>query len=433
MASFLKNAFGGAKAPEPANPDPDFADFAEAPNPAPEAATQDATAGSGGGAAAAATAVPYTKWYNVHERHSLSEFRLEGIILLISSFIFFLHMIGARRNRSRAKAWIRAHAPVLQKEYALVGFGGVPTLDSEDVNPDTLIREKSLFEFATYATGRQNTAFTDFKLTLTKKFNPIVNGFEHVASFFVETVDAPKDAIEVLTYPFDGKESLTVPSAPGASEIRAKDAKSTYDGFVWGVVHKDVMRRVRDDRYDVSLTFTKDNPKLPAWLTVMSESAEITDTLLTPELIAAVQAAGDLFEYIIISDQPVDKPATLEETTPRKRLFLKYALPSNGNYDNLLPLFSHFIQLPDVLVKVAHFRPEVSKKIRSTREHAISELKKTAESQRQEELLLEREKARKAKRDAELKGLDAKAQKRYLEKEREKEMRRSQKRQTQRA
>ncbi|KAJ4141474.1 hypothetical protein NW768_000687 [Fusarium equiseti] len=430
MASFFKNAFGGEKAPAAANPDSDFADFAEAPSPAPEVGTQDATAGS---AAAAATQVPYTKWYNVHERHSISEFKMEGIILLISSVIFFLHMVGARRNRSRAKGWIRAHAPILQKEYALVGFGGVPTVDNEDLNPDKLIKEKSLFEFATYATGRQNTAFTDVKLTLTKKFNPIVNTFEHLAGFFVESVPAPKDAVEVLTYPFDGKENLTVPSVPGAAEIRAKDGKSTYDGFVWGVVHKDVMRRVRDERYDISLTFTKDNPKLPAWLTVMSESAEITDTLLTPELIAAIEAAGDHFEYMIISDQPVDKPLTLEETAPRKRLFLKYSLPSNGIYDTLLPLFSHYLQLPDLLVKVAHFRPEVSKKVRTIRENAIAEIKKSAESQRQEELLLEKEKARKAKRDAELKVLDAKAQKRYLEKEREKEMRKNQKRQTQRA
>ncbi|CAJ0553671.1 Ff.00g121830.m01.CDS01 [Fusarium sp. VM40] len=430
MASFFKNAFGGEKAPAAANPDSDFADFAEAPSPAPEVVAQDATTGS---AAAAATTVPFTKWYNVHERHSISEFKMEGVILLISSVVFLLHMIGARRNRSRAKAWIRAHAPVFHKEYALVGFSGVPTADNEDVNPETLIKEKSLFEFATYATGRQNTAFTDVKLTLTKKFNPIVNGFEHLASFFIESFDTPTDAVEVITYPFDGKENLTVPSLPGASEIRAKDAKSTYDGFVWGVVHKDVMRRVRDERYDVSLTFTKDNPKLPAWLTVMSESAEITDTLLYPELIAAIKAAGDLFEYIIISDQPVDKPLTLEETFPRKRLFLKYALPSSGNYDTLLPLFSHFLQFPDVLVKVAHFRPEVSKKVRTIRENAISELKKSAESQRQEELLVEKEKARKAKRDAELKGLDAKAQKRYLEKEKEKEMRKAQRRQTQRA
>jgi hypothetical protein len=157
MASFLKNAFGGEKAPEAASPDSDFADFAEAPSPAPEVGTQDATVGS---AAAAATQAPYTKWYNVHERHSISEFRMEGLILLVSSFIFLFHMIGARRNRSRAKGWMRAHAPIIQKEYALVGFGGVPTVDNENLNTDTLIKEKSLFEFATYATGRQNTAFT---------------------------------------------------------------------------------------------------------------------------------------------------------------------------------------------------------------------------------------------------------------------------------
>ncbi|KAF4986569.1 hypothetical protein FDECE_15885 [Fusarium decemcellulare] len=430
MASFFKNAFGGAKAPEEpvASPDSDFADFAEAASPAPEPVVQDATAQA---AAPAATARPYTKWYNIHERHSLSEFRLEGIILLISSFIFLLHMIGARRNRSRAKAWIRAHAPALQKEYALVGFGGVPTMDN-DVKPDTLIKEKSLFEFATYATGRQNTAFMDVKLTLTKKFNPIVNGFEHIAGFFIESFDTPKDAVEALIYPFDGKENLTVPPLPGATEVRAKDTKSTYDNFVWGIVHKDVMRRAREERYDLSLTFTKDHPKLPLWLTVMSESAEITDALLTQELIDAVQTAGDLFEHLIVSDQPTDKPVTVDETTPRKRIFLKYRMPSSSNYENLLPLFSYFLQIPDALVKVAHFRPEVTKKVRNTRENAIAEIKKAAEDQRQEERLVEKEKARKAKRDAELKGLDAKAQKKYLEKEKDKELRKSQKRQTMR-
>ncbi|KAF4976198.1 hypothetical protein FZEAL_7090 [Fusarium zealandicum] len=428
MASFLKNAFGGAKSSEApaASADSDFADFAEAASPAPEPVVQDATAAS---AAPAVTARPYTKWYNIHERHSLSEFRLEGIILLIASVIILLHMIGARRNRSRAKGWIRAHAPALQKEYALVGFGGVPTVDN-DVKPDTLIKEKSLFEFATYATGRQNTAFMDVKLTLTKKFNPIVNGFEQLMGFFVETWDAPKDIVEAFIYPFDGKESLTVPSLPGASEIRAKDAKSTYDGFVFGIVHKDVMRQVRDERYDLSLTFTKDSPKLPLWLTVMSESAEITEALLTPELIDALKIAGDLFEHLIVSDQPIEKPITLEETTPRKRLFLKYRIPANGNYENLLPLFSYFMQLPDVLVKSAHFRPEVTKKVRNIRDNAISEIKKSAEDMRQEERLVEKEKARKAKRDADLKGLDAKAQKKYLEKEKDKEMRKSQKKQS---
>lgn len=40
----------------------------------------------------------------------------------------------------------------------------------------------------------------------------------------------------------------------------------------------------------------------------MTESAEITDKLLTPELIKAIEQAGDDFEYLIVTDQPVDKP-----------------------------------------------------------------------------------------------------------------------------
>jgi hypothetical protein len=49
---------------------------------------------------------------------------------------------------------------------------------------------------------------------------------------------------------------------------------------------------------------------LPNWLTVMTESAEITDTLLTPDLIKAAESAGDSFQYLIVTDQPVDRPKT---------------------------------------------------------------------------------------------------------------------------
>jgi hypothetical protein len=40
----------------------------------------------------------------------------------------------------------------------------------------------------------------------------------------------------------------------------------------------------------------------------MSESAEITDALLTPELIKAVTEAGEDLEAMIITDQPIDAP-----------------------------------------------------------------------------------------------------------------------------
>ena len=378
------------------------------------------------------TGRPYTKWYNVHERHSLSEFKAEGLILAVSFIVFLVHFIGARANRSKAKKWAKAHAPVLKNEFALVGFGGAHTVD-EEVEPEKVLKEKSLFEFASYATGRQNVAFMDTKLTLTKRFNPIVNLTETAFSFFVDSFHAPQDVMEAFIYPFDGKEALTVPGLPGAAEVKTKDSKSTFDNFVWGLVNKDLMQRAREDRFDLSLTFTKDNSKLPNWLTVMSESAEITDALITPELVDAIKAAGDLFDFLIISDQPTDRPKTIEQTVPRKRMFLRYRLPSNNNYESLLPLYSYFLRLPDALVQVAHFRPEVLRKVRNARENVISDIKKLEADENREERLVEKEKAKKAKRDAELKALDAKAQKKYLEKEREKELRKSQKRQTTRA
>lgn len=67
---------------------------------------------------------------------------------------------------------------------------------------------------------------------------------------------------------------------------------------------------MREERYDLSLTTTRDHAKLPVWTTVMSESAEVTDMLLTPELIKAVSDAGDNFEAIIVSDQPINAPRT---------------------------------------------------------------------------------------------------------------------------
>jgi hypothetical protein len=73
------------------------------------------------------------------------------------------------------------------------------------------------------------------------------------------------------------------------------------------------------------------------------------------------------------------------------------------------------------------------RKVKTTREEMIRKLQRAEEDEKAEERQLEREKAKKMKRDLELKGLDAKQQKKYLEKEKEKEMRKMQKKQTTRA
>ncbi|KAI0191127.1 hypothetical protein EV127DRAFT_69086 [Xylaria flabelliformis] len=427
MADFLKNILGGNKpadTPVPAKADSDFADFAEAPQPTP--LPFQTTAGGLTAGGPIPTARPYTKWYNVHERHSISEFRTEGFILAVIAIICTVHFIGSRLNRAKSKAWAKAHTPLLTSEFAQVGFGGSRISGDES---DKVLKEKSLFEYASYATGRQNVAFMDVKLSLMKRFNPMVLYPDFIIGFLFDSYPMPEDSLGATIYPFDGKEAQIVPSVPGAAE-RSKDSKSTYDGFVWAVVNKNQMKQLRDERYDVSITFTKDHPKLPIWTTVMGESAEITSALLTDELVDAINKAGDLFDYLIITDQPVEKPKTLDEAVPRKRIFLRYRLPSSNNYEDLLPLFSYFVRLPDQLASVAHFRTEVLRKVKSVREENIKQIQKLAEDEKAEERALERDKAKKAKRDADLNALDAKAQKKYLEKEREKEMRKAAKKQT---
>ena len=223
---------------------------------------------------------------------------------------------------------MQAHAPILENEFAVVGFGGRRIPSADDVQssgllkamasdqltmPPELLKEKTAQEFVTYATGRQNVAFIDVKLSLFKRYNPLTLMLEWALSFFMESIGTPTERMEATLYPFDGREKdlIPVPSSREQAELeaRVKGMQSAYDGFVWAVVHKESMRRLRDDRYDISFTSVKDNSKLPPWAVVMSESAEITDLLLTPELIKVIEQAGDeIFENLIITDQPVDKP-----------------------------------------------------------------------------------------------------------------------------
>ena len=165
----------------------------------------------------------------------------------------------------------------------------------------------------TYATGRQNVAFTDINVKLFKRYNPATLIIETILGFLFESFPTPVERMEATSYAFDGREKELVPAQNQqqleAIEAQAKSRSSVYDPFVFAIVHKDLMRRIREDRYDISLTSTKDHAKLPIWATTMSESAEITEKLLTADLVKAVESAGDAFEYLVVTDQPLDKPS----------------------------------------------------------------------------------------------------------------------------
>ncbi|KAJ5661771.1 uncharacterized protein N7477_009387 [Penicillium maclennaniae] len=404
MAGMLKNVFGSGS--RPAKPDDDFADFVEAPNPSPASLVADSTTIQ----ASSTDAVPFTAWYRVWERTSPRDFMQEAMIMPFILIIVLFHVWGTRKNRRRAKEWANAHVPLLQKEFAVVGFDGVArTAEGEAVtvelaNPEKSLKEKSPNEFSTYATGRQNVAFLDIALKMPKRYNPIHYFMEYAGSFFFESWEAPAEKYEAMLYTFDGKEKDLVPVL-GKDTSSLKVNNSTYDGFIWAVVHKSHMRKFRTDRYDASITFSKDHPKLPSW-------------------------AGNDFEFLIVSDQPVDKPTKIDETIPKKRIQLSINLSSA--YSATVPLFTQFLRLPDKLVAAAHFRGEVMRKLRNVREEEIKKLRRVEEEEKAEERKIAAEKVKKEERERILRSMTADEQRKFLERETAKDQRRLQKKQTRR-
>ncbi|KAL7267055.1 hypothetical protein RUND412_010367 [Rhizina undulata] len=442
MANILGGLFGGtsAKGPAVASND-DFADFSTASTSI-ESIVSTATA------AATTASTPLTvpaftgPWYAIWERASLSDFKSEGYIILLLIAVISVHLWGTKRNRSIASSVIASIKPVLQKEFAYVGFNrlGKPNTlekapaggtelgsgpgEDEDVLPtEQCLKEISPLEFVSYASGRMNIAFMHTTLKLQRRSNPIAWLGEYVLGFFFESLETPTDTATITISPFDGQDAG-----------KASGHNSKYDNFVWGIVNKKSMKRWREERYDLSLTKTTDWEGLPAWCAVMGESREVGETVLTKDLKEAVEGLEDVLEYLIVTDMPVDKPIKSEEFTPKKRITLHFTLPSDtSDFSKLPALIQAFIRLTDHLVSTAHFRPEVLRKIKATREEEAKKLQKLENEEKAEEREAEKALQKKNERERKLRGMSADEQKRFLEREREKELRKSTKKASRKA
>ena len=64
----------------------------------------------------------YTKWYRVWERTQPSDFYLEAILIPFILLALLVHFMGTSKNRRKASKWMAVHYPVLDSEFALVGY-----------------------------------------------------------------------------------------------------------------------------------------------------------------------------------------------------------------------------------------------------------------------------------------------------------------------
>ena len=105
-------------------------------------------------------------------------------------------------------------------------------------------------------------------------------------------------------------------------------------------------------------------------------------------------------------------------------------LDTGSSFASTLPLFQYFLRMPDHLVSAAHFRPEALRRIKATREEQIAKIRRLDDDEKAEERKLQGDKLKKEKRDQMLSRMSADEQRKYLEKERERDSKRREKKKT---
>ena len=96
-------------------------------------------------------------------------------------------------------------------------------------------------------------------------------------------------------------------------------------------------------------------------------------------------------------------------------------------------MFNYFLRLPDQLASQAHFRPEVIRKVRTVREEAQKKITRVSDKEQAGERLKESEKKKKELRDNRMRGMSAEEQRKFLDKEREREGKKNEKRMSKKA
>ncbi|KAG6919419.1 hypothetical protein DXG01_006302 [Tephrocybe rancida] len=347
-------------------------------------------------------------------------FQLE--LYLLGGLVAFLAVVltGIHRNKAKATKWHNAYLPVLEKQFSKpLGQHGL----AKDGNSD----------FYTFSTGRRNIASLHTVFTLRPRHDP----FQYLFQFGRTLIDLhyrPKDDV-----------TLDFKLAPGAL---AAD-------FVWAVVAKEELLSIKNDRWDLRFMPSTDLHQdervnlsasfalghvwcvtLPAFVSDTSsdaqlvEFADVTDNLLKPALVAALRDPKVLpyFRSLSVTDQPRDRPeAPLPVNKRQKHVILSLSL-SSGCVEDAADLVSALFPFIDTLNAI-NLRPETRSKLKRTREELDKSLKADSEREKKEEETQAAEDKKAAKRQVEqerIAKLPAAEQQKILEKERKRNLRKSQ-------
>ncbi|KAN0127458.1 DUF1682 domain containing protein [Lactarius tabidus] len=309
-------------------------------------------------------------------------------VIIYGMFFWF----GSESNRTRANSWLSAHMGLLEKQFSRPTAG--------DLTAD------GYSDFFNFSTGRRHIASLHTVFTLRPRHD-LFQLIYQTGWALIDLLYTPKDD---LSLDFKLHATVAVPD------------------FVWALVVKEEANSIKNERWDLTFTKTTENPSFPPNVVVMSEYADVTESVLKIAR-PLLQALKDpkiqpYFRSLTITDQPRVRPSAVP-AHKEKHVILSLATPSATHAAESVPLVSAIFDLIDGLEKV-NLRPETKSKLKKTREEFSKTVKDEAEREAREEAADAKLAAKRRAEEERIASLSAAEQQKLLERDRKRTLRKTQ-------
>nr|BAJ95502.1 predicted protein [Hordeum vulgare subsp. vulgare] len=260
------------------------------------------------------------------DRNYIVEIIYVSIIVLYAVNFFN----GKRKNDSIAASWIESVQPILSSNFSEYGKGQIV--------------KESNYSYKVVAEGRQNCIGLQATLELRKRH----------------------DLLSVVTeLLWKANDVLTIDVAMSDKAMEA---------FVFAVTKKKEDKRTKKASTDLNeFTSIYSVPSLPS-MSILTETFELTDEILKPEIIAALNANENEFIKMHFSDQ--------DTLSPKYKKMLHFQFRAN-DLNKLNTLTRMAIALIDIVADV-NFNPRIKAKSDKNRSAATEKAEKLKNAQRQE-------------------------------------------------
>ncbi|XP_046674389.1 PAT complex subunit CCDC47 isoform X2 [Homalodisca vitripennis] len=218
----------------------------------------------------------------LHLRSNWDSFYLE-MLMIAGLVVYFINFFaGQTKNYKLANVWYSTHKSLLEENFSLVGDDGRVENESPGLMKD------SDSQYTLWCSGRTCCEGMLVELKMIKR--------QDLVAVIAQLMRPVQDQVH----------------------IRVDMGKDEMDTFVFCVATKKTAVKLAKDMADVSVYCPErragDKFGLPASLNVLSELAEVSQTMLDSKVTAALNKYADLIDYIHFSDQ-FSGPKQTEETT----------------------------------------------------------------------------------------------------------------------